>query len=92
MREHIQTTIDRIVRVWIDYDSENAAPRRDRDYLLLCRLCAASFVILLALRWFTHLEFLSGIAFGAAIAIASVAGLARGLRRTNATMKVETIR
>ena len=83
---------DRVIQWWVDYDCESNARRRDRDYKVLCWVMWASFVVSMILRSEAHLKFMSGIAFGIAVAVATVAGLAHNLRRTSATMKVKAAR
>ena len=92
MSNMMTNATDRVIRWWVDYDDESQARRRDRDYMLLCWISAASFVVSMILRSETHLTFTSGIAFGIAIAVATIAGLARGLRRTSATMEEKAAR
>ena len=89
MRSLISKLGSNVVNWYFAQDERRAERLADRDYMRLFYAAMTALGASLGLRWFTHLEFLSGIFLGVGITLAVGADAARRLGLTNGAWKVK---
>ncbi len=89
MRNLLSTMSAVFVTWYFSREDKRAERLADRDFMRLFSTSVAFLGVSLAVRWFAHLEFFSGVCLGVGIALGVVADIARRLGLTNGAWKVK---